>query len=114
MHEHIIELLDQRRLKEALVQLQAFAVELEDWQLNADIESLSTTYNYMLQYAAQGVNDPERGKMYCHLWRRAYELADNWPTRQTSSKPDNAELDILPTPPAGKCNTLHIRCKNCK
>jgi len=76
MHEHIIELLDQRRLKEALVQLQAFAVELEDWQLNADIESLSTTYNYMLQYAAQGVNDPERGKMYCHLWRRAYELAD--------------------------------------
>lgn len=76
MHEHIIELLDQRRLKEALVQLQAFASEIEDWQLSADIENIATTYNYMLQYAAQGTDDPERPKLYHLLRRNAYELAD--------------------------------------
>ncbi len=51
MYEQIIELLDQRRLKEALIQLQALASEIEDWQLSADIENLDTTYTYMLQYA---------------------------------------------------------------
>ncbi len=76
MYEQIIALLDQRRLKEALVQLSVSASASEDWKLKTDIENLSTTYNYMLQYAAQGSDDPGRGKMYHSLCRTAYELAD--------------------------------------
>ena len=76
MYEQIIELLDQRRLKEALIQLQALASETEDWQLSADIENIATTYNYMLQYAAQGTSDPERSKLYHLLRRNTYELTD--------------------------------------
>lgn len=76
MYEHIIELLDQRRLKEALVQLQAFTADLENWTLHSDIENLATTYYYMLQYAAQGIEDPARDKMYEQLRRKAYELTD--------------------------------------
>ena len=76
MYEQIIELLDQRRLKEALIQLQALASEIEDWQLSADIENLATTYTYMLQYASQGMKDPERPKMYHLLRRKTYKLTD--------------------------------------
>ena len=76
MYEQIIELLDQRRLKEALIQLQALASEIEDWQLSADIENIATTYTYMLQYAAQGTSDPERPKLYHSLRKKAYELTD--------------------------------------
>ena len=77
MYEQIIELLDQRRLKEALIQLQALASEIEDWQLSADIENIATTYTYMLQYAAQGTSDPERPKLYHSLRKKAYELTEN-------------------------------------
>lgn len=52
MYNDIIEFLDNKRLKEALVQLTALAHEADNWQLSSEIESLQTTYSYMLQYAA--------------------------------------------------------------
>lgn len=58
MYNDIIEFLDNKRLKEALVQLTALAHEADNWQLSSEIESLQTTYSYMLQYAAQGMEDP--------------------------------------------------------
>ena len=76
MYNDIIEFLDNKRLKEALVQLTALAHEADNWQLSSEIESLQTTYSYMLQYAAQGMEDPERNKLYHQLLRTAYELAD--------------------------------------
>lgn len=76
MYNDIIQFLDERRLKEALTQLQALTAETEDWQLQSETENLQTTYGYMLQYAAQGMQDPERGKLYEQLRRSAYELAD--------------------------------------
>lgn len=76
MYNDIIQLLDQRRLKEAFVQLGAMASETDNWDLKSDIESLQNTYGYMLQYAAQGMHDPERAKMYASLRLKGYELAD--------------------------------------
>ena len=49
MYNDIIEFLDNKRLKEALVQLTALAHEADNWQLSSEIESLQTTYSYMLQ-----------------------------------------------------------------
>ncbi len=76
MYNDIIQLLDQHRLKEAFVQLQALAEETDSWELKSQVENLQTTYGYMLQYAAQGMNDPERSKMYVGMHRTGYELAD--------------------------------------
>ena len=76
MYKDIIQLLDQRRLKEAFAQLSSLASETDNWKLTSEVENLQTTYGYMLQYAAQGVDDPDRGKMYAQLRRRGYELAD--------------------------------------
>ena len=76
MYTDIIQFLDQRRLKEAFAQLSSLVSEIKDWELESETENLQTTYRYMLQYAGEGVNDPERGKMYFQLRRTGYELAD--------------------------------------
>ncbi len=76
MYKDIIQLLDGKRLKEAFTQLCPLASETGNWKLASDAETLRTTYGYMLQYAAQGMNDPERGKLYTQLRRTGYELAD--------------------------------------
>ena len=76
MHKDIIQLLDQRRVKEALTQLNALIAETDYWKLKSEAENLQTTYNYMLQYAAQGMEDPEQGKLYRQIVRKAYELTD--------------------------------------
>ena len=49
MHKDIIQLLDQRRVKEALTQLNALIAETDYWKLKSEAENLQTTYNYMLQ-----------------------------------------------------------------
>ena len=79
MHEgikDIYNLLDNKRLKEALVQLQAVSTQVPDWKLRNRIEELQETYGYMLQYARKGIQDPNRLKMYSHILRSAYELTD--------------------------------------
>lgn len=76
MYQDIIQFLDQKRLKEAFAQLGSLASETNNWKLTSEVETLQTTYGYMLQYAAQGMDDPGRGKMYARLRRTGYELAD--------------------------------------
>lgn len=76
MYKDIIQFLDQRRLKEAFAQLSSLASKTGNWKLTSEVETLQTTYGYMLQYAAQGMDDPGRGKMYARLRRTGYELAD--------------------------------------
>ncbi|MGL5981464.1 MAG: tetratricopeptide repeat protein [Phocaeicola sp.] len=71
---NITKLLDSNRLKEALTELDALAVVMQDWQLRNDIEEVQTAYNYMLQYMKQGVKDPNRKELYQNLIRKAYGL----------------------------------------
>lgn len=72
----IFELLDAGRLKEALTQLQAISTQTNQWELRNRIESVFTAYGYMLQYAQQGMNDPNRKEFYNQTLRTAYELTD--------------------------------------
>ena len=74
--EDIIRLLDAGRLKEALTQLQAIAPQAASWELQNRIESSLTAYGYLLQYAAQGMEDPNRGDFFRKTLRTAYELTD--------------------------------------
>ena len=58
-YQHIVNLLEQKRLKEAQVQLEAFLWNCNDWTLRNRLEQAKVSYQYMLQYMRQGVNDPE-------------------------------------------------------
>ena len=72
----ILDLLDAKRLKEALVQLYAICPQANDWELRNAIEELQTSYNYMLQYAAQGMQDPNKAALHMQMMRTAYELTE--------------------------------------
>ena len=74
--EDIFLLLDAGRLKEALTQLQGISIQTNQWELRNRIESTLTAYGYMLQYAAQGMDDPNRNSFYQQTLRTAYELTD--------------------------------------
>ena len=75
-YKYIVELIEQKRLKEALTQLHAFAVKTENWEIQREVEGMQTTYHYLLQYAAQGTEDPQRKNLYTQLLQNAYKLAD--------------------------------------
>ena len=69
-HNSIIALLKGKRLKEAQTQLTSMLATCPDWTLHNRLEQAQTSYNYMLQYMKQGVDDPERGKLYIKLLAR--------------------------------------------
>lgn len=62
--EYVFNLLENHRLKEALVQIHAMASQCSSWQLRTDVETLQTTYDLMLQYNAKGIKDPKQKDMY--------------------------------------------------
>ena len=75
-YQHIVSLLEQKRLKEAQIQLEAFLWNCNDWTLRNRLEQAKVSYQYMLQYMRQGVNDPERQKLYRLLLAETRELAE--------------------------------------
>lgn len=75
-YQHITTLLEQKRLKEAQSQLETFLWNCSNWTLRNRLEQAQTSYRYMLQYMRQGVNDPERRKLYRQLLAETWEIAD--------------------------------------
>ena len=75
-YQHIVSLLEQKRLKEAQIQLEVFLWNCNDWTLRNRLEQAKVSYQYMLQYMRQGVNDPERQKLYRQLLAETRELAE--------------------------------------
>lgn len=76
MYKEIIQLLNEKRLKEAFEQIKKAASTLSDWELKSQIETQQTTYHYMLQYTSMGTQDPQRETIYQQLICKGYELAD--------------------------------------
>lgn len=72
----ICQLIETRRLKEALVQLESFLWNCPDWNLRTRLEQVQTSYEYMLQYMRQGIHDPERNKLYHKLIADVWEIVD--------------------------------------
>lgn len=75
-YNQIASLLEDKRLKEALVQLDAFLYNGNDWSLRSRLEQIQTSYQYMLQYMKLGMKDPERQKLYRQLLADTWEIAD--------------------------------------
>lgn len=69
-------LLKEKRLKEALTQLESSLWQCPDWEMRTRMEQLQTSYNYMLEYMRQGVNDPERWNVYRKLMADTWGIAD--------------------------------------
>ncbi len=68
--------ISKRRLKPAFDQLEIMIRETAQPQLLDEKRSLDQTYHYMLQYTVEGINDPERQKIYRKLIVSAFELLD--------------------------------------
>ncbi|WP_297643590.1 tetratricopeptide repeat protein [uncultured Bacteroides sp.] len=75
-YRHIIDLLEQKRVKEAQSQLEAFLWNCNEWSLRNRLEQVQLSYQYMLQYMRQGVADPERQKLYNQIVTETWEIAD--------------------------------------
>ena len=95
--EDIYRLLDAGRLKEALTQLQGISVQTNEWELRHRIESTLTAYGYMLQYAGQGMEDPNRTHFYWQTLRSAYELTDAIHIALLSLKTNGTYFDRIRT-----------------
>lgn len=79
LHKRYIEIchnLTERKLKPAfdllkeLISENGLGVFYDEWR------ELDQTYHYMLQYTVEGIQDPERQKVYRKLIESAFELAD--------------------------------------
>ena len=85
-YAYIRTLLEEKRLKEALMQLESLLWQCPDWDLRTRLEQLQTSYKYMLEYMKQGANDPERWNLYQKL------VADRKSTRLNSSHPLSSRM----------------------
>ena len=75
-YERICFNLSERKLKPSFDLLGNLMEEEVPGILHDECENLEQTYHYMLQYTVEGINDPERQKVYRHLIISVYELAD--------------------------------------
>ncbi len=75
-YEHIVYLLQTKRLKEAQQQLDTLLQTSDDWQLRNRLEQVRLSYGYMLSYMKRGMVDPERQKMHALLLTETWEIAD--------------------------------------
>lgn len=96
-HNSIIALLKGKRLKEAQTQLTALLDNCPDWTLHNRLEQAQTSYGYMLQYMKQGIDDPERSKLYTKLLTETWTIADQ------------VRLILLDETVSGYYQTLHYR-----
>jgi tetratricopeptide (TPR) repeat protein len=80
-HQFVEELIDKRRLKEALIQMEAMTHEGMEghgmaYEVTNQLNAVKTSYQYLLQYMAEGAPDPERLTLYTSQLTQAYELND--------------------------------------
>ena len=72
----VTQLLKQQRLKEAHQFLFTLLGDKGEWELRNRLEQAHTSYQYMLQYMQQGVEDPGQKELYHHILTETWELAD--------------------------------------
>lgn len=83
-------LLHHHRIFEALNLLGQLIAETGNFELEQRYGQLRQSYGFMLQYASQGVADPQRDEIHQKLLAQAYELADE--SLVTLSRPISSAL----------------------
>ena len=74
--KNIASLIQCKMLKEAFAQMEALLSQFPEWGMQNQLDHLKTSYDYMLQYMRQGVNDPQREKLYQGIVNEAYALSE--------------------------------------
>jgi tetratricopeptide (TPR) repeat protein len=75
-HSDVVSLISRRRLKQSLDILKLLIDRSGQGKFYDEFDSLSLTYRNMLKYTIEGINDPERDKIYGNLQRSILILAD--------------------------------------
>ncbi len=74
-YKKILSYLSVGRLKNALESTEALNAELQSHTHKQSLENMQTNYQYLLQYFMDGVQDPERKKVYNKLVARIFTMA---------------------------------------
>ncbi|MCU4155011.1 hypothetical protein J1N10_03435 [Carboxylicivirga sp. A043] len=75
-HKEICLLLSEKKIKDSLDQIQVLVKESQNGDLIDNHYNIEFTYKNILKYTVEGITDPERQKVYNHLLRDVYHLAD--------------------------------------
>ena len=66
-HTTVADLIRKEQLLTAYAKMKVLVEEAADWNLRSEYENMTETYQRMLDFIAQNMADPERGKMYRNL-----------------------------------------------
>jgi len=75
-HKQVCTLVTERRIKQSLDILSDMITMATDGRLRDEFNDLEMTYRNMLSYTIEGINDPERNKVYIKLIQSILELSD--------------------------------------
>ena len=75
-YQRIINFVYHKKLKDALDGLKELVIHSRKGDFISQYESLDDTYENLLKYSVEGINDPERENIYSHLLVSVIELAD--------------------------------------
>ena len=128
----VVELLEERRLKQAIETLGSDIEDLQDWGLRSRFNELQMSYRYMLEYLRQGMPDPDREllhekligecfmvndliaiarlsehsmKVYCQM-RRRFRGFDELNRIYTALKDNAANIEVTNALPAEECKNV--------
>lgn len=107
-YNHICTLLEKKRLKEALVQLESQLWQTPDWELKNQLEQLQTSYQYMLEYMRQGAEDPERWNLHRKLIADTWEIADQSHIQMLDASSSNYYHEVRRTPKSASIATCDL------
>ena len=68
--------LDTHQLVLALKYLKVMVDDTQQWELSEELNRISTSYSYMLQYMTQGALDPQRDNILSQIIIDPYMLPD--------------------------------------
>jgi hypothetical protein len=75
-HKQLCSLVSEKKVKQSLDILSDMITGASSGELRDQYDNLVMTYRNMLAYTIEGINDPERGKIYTKLIQSILELAD--------------------------------------
>jgi hypothetical protein len=75
-HKQLCTFVTERRIKQSLDILSDILQGVSSGDLRNEYENLVMTYRNMLSYTMEGINDPERNKVYLKLIQSILELSD--------------------------------------
>lgn len=76
-YNQICRLIENRQIKDTLDKIESLVYSLLVWQLVDRAKELNDTYQWMLNYSVEGVNDPEQSKIYNSLIANCYKLIED-------------------------------------